>query len=56
MSERKRAEEALAEARRRSETILESITDAYVSVDRDWRYTYINDRALRRMQSGPAVR
>ena len=59
MSERKRAEEALAEARRRSETILESITDAYVSVDRDWRFTYINDRALRRMQvraGGPVTR
>jgi PAS domain S-box-containing protein len=59
VSERKRAEEALAEARRRSETILESITDAYVSVDRDWRFTYINDRALRRMQvraGGPVTR
>ena len=30
--------------------ILESITDAFVAVDHDWRYTYINDRALRRMQ------
>ena len=53
------ASTALAEARRRSETILESITDAYVSVDRDWRFTYINDRALRRMQvraGGPVTR
>jgi PAS domain S-box-containing protein len=50
VTERKRAERALAEAHRRSETILESITDAFVAVDRDWRYTYINDRALKRMQ------
>ena len=34
----------------RSVDILESITDAFVTVDHDWRYTYINDRALRRMQ------
>jgi PAS domain S-box-containing protein len=34
----------------RSVDILESITDAFVAVDHDWRYTYINDRALRRMQ------
>jgi PAS domain S-box-containing protein len=50
ISERKRAEEALRAARRRSETILESITDAFVAVDREWRYTYVNERALRRMQ------
>jgi PAS domain S-box-containing protein len=50
VSERKRAEKALAEAHLRSETILESIPDEFVAVDRDWRYTYINDRALQRMQ------
>ena len=46
VSERKRAEEVLREAQRRSEAILESITDSFVSVDRDWRYTYVNDNAL----------
>jgi PAS domain S-box-containing protein len=50
ISERRRAEEALRAARERSETILESITDAFVAVDRDWRYTYVNDRALSRMR------
>jgi PAS domain S-box-containing protein len=50
ISERKRAEVALREALPRSETILESITDAFVAVDRDWRYTYVNERALRRIQ------
>ena len=47
ISERKRADEELRESRRRSETILESITDDFVAVDHDWRYTYLNDRALR---------
>ena len=46
VSERKRAEQDLREARRRSETILESISDSFASVDRDWRYTYVNERAL----------
>jgi PAS domain S-box-containing protein len=46
VSERKRAEEDLREARRRSDAVLESITDSFVSVGRDWRYTYVNDNAL----------
>jgi PAS domain S-box-containing protein len=50
VSERKRAEEALGEANRRTENILESITDAFVAVDREWRYTYINERALGRIR------
>ena len=29
-----------------TEKILESITDAFVAVDREWRFTYLNDRAL----------
>jgi PAS domain S-box-containing protein len=41
----------LREAQRRVETILESITDAFVAVDREWRYTYVNDRALRRLEA-----
>ena len=46
ITERKRAEEALEEASRRIENILESITEAFVALDREWRYTYINERAL----------
>lgn len=46
VSKRKRAEEDLRESRRRSETILESIRDEFFAVDREWRYTFINERAL----------
>jgi PAS domain S-box-containing protein len=58
ISERKRAEEALRESQRQIETILESITDSFVAVDREWRYTYVNERALRRMEwrSGRTLR
>jgi PAS domain S-box-containing protein len=39
----------LAEVRRENEdeirAILDSITDAFVAVDRDWRLTYVNERA-----------
>ncbi|MCW3015699.1 MAG: domain S-box protein [Solirubrobacterales bacterium] len=46
VSERKRAEAALREAQRRSETILESISDDFFALDREWRYTYVNERGL----------
>src|SRR5918997_4494110 len=47
VTERKRTEEALNESNRRTENILESITDEFFAVDREWRFTYINERALR---------
>jgi PAS domain S-box-containing protein len=48
ITERKREEEALREAKRSSETILESISESFGALDADWRYTYINRRALER--------
>ncbi|MBA3474441.1 MAG: PAS domain S-box protein [Rubrobacter sp.] len=57
ITERKRAEEererllaSEQETRERASNILESISDAFFAVDREWRYTYINERALRRVQ------
>ncbi len=38
-----------AEGRRRTEAILESITDAFVAIDRDWRFIYVNRRAAEYM-------
>ena len=35
----------------RTEDILESITDEFFAVDREWRYTYINGRALDRVRA-----
>jgi PAS domain S-box-containing protein len=35
----------------RTVDILESITEAFVTLDREWRFTYINGRALRRIRS-----
>ncbi|HEX8432558.1 MAG TPA: PAS domain-containing protein, partial [Longimicrobium sp.] len=41
-----RAARAIAEAgERRLRGILESITDAFVTLDREWRFTYLNPRA-----------
>jgi len=34
-------------------TILESITDAFVAFDRDWRYTYVNRAAAKILQKTP---
>jgi PAS domain S-box-containing protein len=50
VTERKRAEDAVRAAQRRSETILESITDAFVAMDGEWRLTYLNERALAQMR------
>lgn len=37
--------EELERAQQSITDILESITDAFVSLDNDWRYTYVNDKA-----------
>ena len=42
---RKRAEEKSQRSEAQSRTILESITDAFCALDRDWRFTYVNRQA-----------
>ena len=44
------AEEELQESNERITNILESITDAFVAVDRQWHFTYLNERALTTLQ------
>ena len=46
ITEQKRAEEGLRESGRRIENILESITDAFYTLDREWCFTYINERGV----------
>jgi PAS domain S-box-containing protein len=49
--EREQAARELAEAaRNQSRNILESITDAFYAVDREWRFTYLNPQAERLLQ------
>jgi PAS domain S-box-containing protein len=43
--ERRRGEDRLRLAHQRNEEILESISDAFYAVDRDWRFTYVNRKA-----------
>ncbi len=47
VSERRRAQESLRKSERRVAAILESITDAFFAVDRQWRFTYVNAQAQR---------
>jgi PAS domain S-box-containing protein len=52
--EKERSLEALQAAHRRATNILESITDAFYTLDRQWRFTYLNqqaERLLRRPQA-----
>lgn len=41
----KKAHESLRRSEDRFRTVLESITDAFFAVDRDWRFTYVNRQA-----------
>ena len=45
VTERKRAAALLREQEQRTRTILESITDAFCTFDREWRFTYANRQA-----------
>lgn len=45
ISDRKWAEDELQKSNQRVAKILESITDAFFALDRDWRFTYINAQA-----------
>jgi PAS domain S-box-containing protein len=50
ISERKRAEEETRRLASRLANTLESIREAFCVVDRDWRYTYVNNEAQRLLQ------
>lgn len=45
ITERKNAELALQTANQQVSNILESITDAFIAIDAQWRYTYVNAAA-----------
>lgn len=45
--ERQRAQEALRAAHEQTAGVLESITDGFHAVDRDWNFTYLNPQAER---------
>jgi PAS domain S-box-containing protein len=49
ISRLKRLERDLAGERRRAESILDSISDAFIALDGDWRITYANRAAQRMM-------
>ena len=47
ITERRRTLDALARSEERIRGILESVTDGFFTLDREWRYTYINPAAAR---------
>jgi len=53
VTERKRSQERLEQAHRRTSAILESISDGFNAFDRDWRYTYVNAAAARMVHKTP---
>ncbi|MBV9786902.1 MAG: PAS domain S-box protein, partial [Chloroflexi bacterium] len=53
ITERKQIERALQASEQQSRNILSSITDAFFAVDRDWRFTYLNQHAERLLAREP---
>ncbi|MBD2448794.1 PAS domain S-box protein [Nostoc sp. FACHB-152] len=53
ITEQKLSEASLRLANQRISNILESITDAFVAFDRDWRYTYVNQEAAKMLGRSP---
>jgi PAS domain S-box-containing protein len=47
VAERSLAQTRLAESHQRLNTVLETIADGFYALDREWRFTLINDAALR---------
>ena len=45
-AERKAAEAALREAKTRLQELLDSITESFIALDRQWRFTYVSRRVL----------
>ena len=44
------AADAAVETQRQVSVVLESISDAFVAFNREWRYTYVNDKATQLLQ------
>ncbi len=47
ITERKRIEQAMVEANEQVTALLESIDDAFLSLNKEWRYIYVNSQACR---------
>ena len=47
ITQRRQAEQALRESHQKVTAVLESITDGFYALDRNWRFTYINAQAER---------
>ncbi len=53
ITKRKEAEEALINTKKELATILENIDDGFFSLDKNWRFVYINDKAARNVGYEP---
>ena len=47
VTDEKRTQEEIRQARQRLETVITSITDGFLVLDRDWRYTYFSETGAR---------
>ena len=55
VTDREKAVEELKASERRSQTILESITDGFFTLDDEWRFDYVNPEAERILNCAPGA-
>lgn len=53
LTERKKQEQAVRDAHKRVAETLENISDGFVSLDRNWNYTYVNRAAAKGLKTSP---
>jgi PAS domain S-box-containing protein len=54
ITERKRAEKSLRESEERYRTLTERVSDAFIAIDNNWNYTYVNVKAGELLNQDPA--
>jgi PAS domain S-box-containing protein len=52
ITDRKNAEQELRKAKAQVDDILSSITESFIALDREWRFTYVNERVVERTGKG----
>ena len=55
VTERKKAEQALAASEEKYRTFIERVTDAFIALDNNWCYTYLNKQAGELIHMDPAA-
>lgn len=54
ITEKKKAEQAMLESEEKYRVFIQRITDAFIALDKNWQYTYMNEQAGQLIKRNPA--